>query len=124
MSYYMYICINIIDIIVIIVQRICIRYYIYIYITFIINHTIVFRKSSSSYAWHGLNQSYDSFVNFSNRNGDTKYGIPTTQARFGISFVAATVTSTFAAFHIEKFLLSKICHLHIHPILYVRKSIL
>ncbi|XP_026807716.1 sideroflexin-2-like [Rhopalosiphum maidis] len=66
-------------------------------------------KNTSSYAWHGLNQSYDAFVNFTNRNGDTKF-IPTTQFRFGISMLAATVTSTFAAFHIERFLVSKICH--------------
>ncbi|XP_025201828.1 sideroflexin-2-like [Melanaphis sacchari] len=70
-------------------------------------------KNSSSYIWHGLNQSYDSFVNFTNRNGDTKF-IPTTQSRFGISILAATVTSTFAAFHIEKFLVSKICHPILH----------
>ncbi|XP_050057292.1 sideroflexin-2-like isoform X1 [Aphis gossypii] len=70
-------------------------------------------KNSSSYVWHGLNQSYDSLVNFTNRNGDTKF-IPTTQFRYGISVLAATVTSTLAAFHIERFLLSKICH----PILY------
>ncbi|XP_029342262.1 sideroflexin-2-like [Acyrthosiphon pisum] len=70
-------------------------------------------KNYSSYVWHGLNQSYDSLVNFTNRNGDTKF-IPTNQFRFGISILAATATSTLAAFHIERFLLSKICH----PILY------
>ncbi|KAL5239868.1 hypothetical protein ACI65C_007278 [Semiaphis heraclei] len=70
-------------------------------------------RNSSSYTWHGLNQSYDSLVNFTNRNGDTKF-IQTTQVRFGISILAATATSTLAAFNIERFLLSKICH----PILY------
>ncbi|XP_015364517.1 PREDICTED: sideroflexin-2-like [Diuraphis noxia] len=70
-------------------------------------------RNSSSYTWHGLNQSYDSLVNFTNRNGDTKF-IPTNQVRFGITILAATGTSTLAAFHIEKILLSKICH----PILY------
>ncbi|XP_022181674.1 sideroflexin-2-like [Myzus persicae] len=70
-------------------------------------------KNSSSYAWHGLNQSYDSLVNFTNRNGDTKFS-PTTQARFGISILTATATSTLAAFHIERFLLSKICHRILH----------
>jgi len=99
----------------------------YIYIASL-NLLQYFRKNSSSYAWHGLNQSYDSLVNFTNRNGDTKF-IPTTQFRYGVSVLAATITSTLAAFHIERFLLSKICHpihyviISINPIIFTRYSI-
>lgn len=70
-----------------------------------------FRKSSSSYVLHGINQSYDSLVNFTNRNGDTKLS----QTKLGISILTATTSSTLAAFYIERFLVSKISD----PLLYV-----
>lgn len=74
-----------------------------------------YRKGTPSYIYHGLNQSYDSFVNYTNRNGDTK--LAASQIRFGVSGIAATILSTLAAYRFEKLLNKKMCN----PILYVNK---
>lgn len=73
-----------------------------------------YRRNYSSFTWHGVNQTYDSFVNFTNRNDDTQYN-RTSKTRFALSIFTATTLSTLAALRLERLLTSKICH----PLYYV-----
>lgn len=64
---------------------------------------------------HGMNQLYDSFINFANRNGDTK---KIDQPKFEMSILVASISSAIVAYRTERFLTSKICR----PLLYVYRT--
>lgn len=63
---------------------------------------------------YGLNQTYESFVNFTNRNGDTNLN----KTEFGGLFACATLLSTYAASKIQKYLMCMR-----HPYMFVSMKI-